>query len=334
LPRDVLDARAVESGVDESIVLAPKYSDSNLAESFGPTVLDAPCSDERRETRLEDALERVLGVVSGRRLALLTGAGASTESGIPDYRGPGTRARARNPIQYRQFLADPLMRQRYWARSVLGWPRMADARPNPGHAALAQLEQAGVVSGIVTQNVDRLHSVAGSRRVVELHGALAEVVCLSCRRIESRACLQEQLLELNPGWLTRPVEYAPDGDADLSPELVRDFRIVDCPSCGGVLKPHVVFFGEAVPKDRVTLAYEVLDSASALVVVGSSLTVWSGFRFVRHASERGLPIVVVNLSETRADGMAALCVSARSGEILPALAHALAPSSSSRRASG
>jgi NAD-dependent protein deacetylase/lipoamidase sirtuin 4 len=316
-------------------VLAPKYSDSEPVS--GPTLLETVGANElvrTDERALAASLERLLSVLGGRRLALLTGAGASTESGIPDYRGPGTRARARNPIQYRAFLADPLMRQRYWARSVLGWPRMAGARPNPGHAALAELEQAGIVSGIVTQNVDRLHSVAGSRRVVELHGALAEVICLSCRRIDSRARLQEQLLELNPGWLSRPVEYAPDGDAELPPELVRDFRIVDCAGCGGVLKPHVVFFGEAVPKDRVALAYEVLDSAAALVVVGSSLTVWSGFRFVRYASEHALPIVVVNLSETRADTLAALCVPARAGEILPELARALAPASGAPRASG
>jgi NAD-dependent protein deacetylase/lipoamidase sirtuin 4 len=316
--------------VDESIVLAPNHSapEPHAAEppASGQTLLEAaPDNDPVAidEAGLEQALERLLPVIGGRRLALLTGAGASTESGIPDYRGPGTRARARNPIQYRAFLGDPLMRQRYWARSVLGWPRMANARPNPGHAALVELERAGIVSGIVTQNVDRLHSVAGSQRVVELHGALAEVICLGCRRIESRACLQEQLLDLNPGWLTRPVEYAPDGDAELPPELVRGFRIIDCASCGGVLKPHVVFFGEAVPKDRVSSAYEVLDSAAALVVVGSSLTVWSGFRFVRHANERGLPIVLVNLSETRADGLAALCVPARSGELLPALARVL-----------
>jgi NAD-dependent SIR2 family protein deacetylase len=306
-------------------VLAPKYTHSD----FGPTLLEAANTNESMHAvpMPSDSLERLLGVLGGRRLALLTGAGASTESGIPDYRGPGTRARARNPIQYRQFLGDPLMRRRYWARSVLGWPRMADARPNPGHGALVELERAGIVSGIVTQNVDRLHSAAGSQRVVELHGALAEVICLGCRRVESRAHLQEQLLELNPGWLTRPVEYAPDGDAELPSELVQDFRIVDCPSCGGVLKPHVVFFGEAVPKDRVAAAYEVLDSAAALVVVGSSLTVWSGFRFVRYANERGLPIVVVNLSETRADPLAALCVPARAGELLPALARALGAAS-------
>lgn len=301
------------SGADESIVLANELTDIPPSSDI-PQCTAAP---------LEQALERLLPVLGGRRLALLTGAGASTESGIPDYRGPGTRARARNPIQYRAFLSDAPTRQRYWARSVLGWPRMAGARPNPGHAALAELERAGIVSGIVTQNVDRLHSVAGSRRVIELHGALAEVICLSCRHIDSRARLQEQLLELNPGWLSRPVEYAPDGDAELPAELVRDFRIIDCPCCGGVFKPHVVFFGEAVPKDRVAAAYEVIDSAAALVVVGSSLTVWSGFRFVRYASERNVPIVVVNLSETRADPLAALCVPARSGEILPALARAL-----------
>jgi NAD+-dependent protein deacetylase sirtuin 4 len=270
-----------------------------------------------------ELVEQLSRVLAGQRVALLTGAGVSTESGIPDYRGPGTRARARNPIQYRAFVSDPLARQRYWARSVLGWPRMAGAEPNPAHRALAALEHAGVITGVLTQNVDRLHARAGSRAVVELHGALAEVVCLGCRRLSPRAHLQDELLALNPGWSSRPVEYAPDGDAELPLALVSEFRVRACTGCGGVLKPHVVFFGEAVPKDRVASGYELIERSSALLIVGSSLAVFSGYRFVRHAASRKLPIVIVNLTESRADPLASLIVPAKAGEILPALAQVM-----------
>lgn len=272
---------------------------------------------------IEAALERLVELLGGRRLSVLTGAGISTESGIPDYRGPGTLGRARNPIQYQAFLSDPDARRRYWARSVLGWPRMVAARPNPAHLALVELESAGLVHGIITQNVDRLHHAAGSRGVVELHGALSEVVCLACGALEARSALQERLLSRNPGWLEAPVEYAPDGDAELPLERVRGFEVVGCLRCGGVLKPHVVFFGEAVPKDRVARGCSLLDDAEALLVIGSSLAVYSGFRFVRYARERGLCVVSINLGPTRADPLAALRVEARAGEILPRLSRAL-----------
>lgn len=276
-------------------------------------------SSSRAGTDLAPLLE----LLRGRSVVTLTGAGCSTESGIPDYRGPGTRERARNPIQFRQFMRDARGRQRYWARSVVGWPRMASARPNAAHHALAALEGAGLLRGVITQNVDRLHHAAGSRRVVELHGALAEVVCLDCRAVESRAALQERLLALNPGWADRPAELAPDGDADLFAAAVERFVVADCVACAGVLKPRVVFFGEGVPRPVVDDAFALLEEGEVLVVIGSSLAVFSGLRFVRRAAQRGMPIAIVNMGETRGDPHATLRVEARAGELLPRLAEAL-----------
>jgi NAD-dependent SIR2 family protein deacetylase len=272
------------------------------------------------------AVSALADLLRDRRFVALTGAGCSTESGIPDYRGPGTRARARNPIQYRAFIHEPATRQRYWARSVLGWPRFSAARPNDGHRALATLEAARL-TGILTQNVDRLHHAAGSSRVIELHGALAEVVCLRCGRLEPRDQLQARLELLNPGW-SADAELAPDGDAELT--AVDGFRVADCLACGGVLKPRVVFFGENVPKPIVDEAFALLDGAEALLVVGSSLTVYSGFRFVRRAAERGLSVAIVNLGPTRGDPLADLLVDAPVGEVLPALVAALADPASGR----
>ncbi len=265
-------------------------------------------------------LAAAAALLRGRRVVALTGAGCSTESGIPDYRGPGTRERARNPVQYRAFVDDPRARQRYWARSMLGWPRFAAARPNDGHRAFAALERAGLLRGVITQNVDRLHHAAGSARVVELHGALAEVVCLACGAIEPRDALQRRLALLNPRW-DADVELAPDGDAEL--DAADGFRVADCLACGGVLKPRVVFFGENVPLGTVDRAFALLEEGDALLVAGSSLTVYSGFRFVRRAAERGVPVVVVNLGPTRGDPLAALRVDAPVGEVLPALVTAL-----------
>ena len=208
-------------------------------------------------------------------VCMLTGAGCSTESGIPDYRGPGSKPR--NPIQHRDFVEKESTRRRYWARSAIGWPRMAGAKPNAAHDALARLESAGHLTGLVTQNVDRLHHKAGSLRVLELHGALAEVRCLDCNVCESRDALQARILELNPNLRHVDVETAPDGDAELSSSLMEEFRVPACLVCGGVLKPDVVFFGGSVPRGRVDAAFAMLDRASALVVVGSSLVVFSGF---------------------------------------------------------
>jgi NAD-dependent SIR2 family protein deacetylase len=269
-------------------------------------------------------LEALVALLQGRRVVVLTGAGCSTESGIPDYRGPGTRARARNPVQHHEFLARPDARQRYWARSLLGYPRFAAARPNPAHHALAALEQAGVVLGLLTQNVDRLHHAAGSTRVIELHGALAEVCCLGCGAREPRLALQERLRVLNPGFDAQSVPLAPDGDAELSAEAVQAFCVADCLHCGGILKPDVVFFGDNVPRPVVEAAFALLEAGEALLVVGSSLAVFSGFRFVRRAAERGMPIGFLNLGPARGDELAQVRVDARAGEALPQLVAALA----------
>jgi NAD+-dependent protein deacetylase sirtuin 4 len=255
--------------------------------------------------------------------AVLSGAGCSTESGIPDYRGDGTRRRARSPMQHQSFVTDAEARRRYWARSVLGWRHFSRARPNPAHHALAELERVGALSGLITQNVDRLHHHAGQRQVIELHGALADVRCLHCGQLEARDELQHRLLALNPGWTERNAELAPDGDAELSAEVVRDFRVAACASCEGPLKPDVVFFGGSVPKPRVAAAWEYLERARALLVVGSSLAVYSGFRFVRGAAQRGIPIAIVNLGTSRGDELATLRVDARAGEVLPELAAVL-----------
>lgn len=273
----------------------------------------------------EADLRGLVDLLRGRRVVALAGAGMSTESGIPDYRGPETARRARNPMQARQFFADPGARARYWARSVIGWPRIAQAAPNPAHRALAALEQAGVLGGVITQNVDGLHQAAGSRRVVELHGALARVRCLGCGAGELRASLQERLLAHNPGWDAHAAPLAPDGDADLEAALSA-FRVPGCLACDGVLKPDVVFFGENVPQPVVDAAWAIFDEADALLVVGSSLTVFSGFRFVRRAAERGVPVAIVNLGPTRGDELAALRIDARLGDVLPRLAAAFGAS--------
>lgn len=266
-------------------------------------------------------IEPLVHLLEGRRFVALTGAGCSTESGIPDYRGSGTRRRARDPVQYREFVGSREARRRYWARALVGWRRFAGKAPNPGHLALAGLERDGVLRGIVTQNVDRLHHAAGSRRVVELHGALHEVVCMRCQARYARRDVQAELEARNPGWTDRRAVLGPDGDADV--EDAASFRLVDCPRCGGDLEPDVVFFGESVPKPRVDAAWAIVDEADVLLVVGSSLAVYSGYRFVRGAAERGQPIAIVNLGETRGDRHAAVRIERAAGEALPALARAL-----------
>ena len=253
----------------------------------------------------------------GRRALALTGAGCSTDSGIPDYRGPHTRHVPRNPLMYRAFVDDPATRRRYWARSMAGWPRFRAASPNAAHMALAALERDGALTGVITQNVDRLHDRAGSRAVVELHGALAEVVCLGCGALEDRDAVQHRLIASNPSFdLDAPI--APDGDAEVGDAAA--FRVPCCLACGGVLKPRVVFFGENVPRATVEASTAMIDQAEALLVAGTSLTVWSGYRFVRRAAERGIPIAIVNLGPTRADSLATLRVDAGVGETLGALA--------------
>ena len=271
-------------------------------------------------------LGALVQLVRDRRIVALTGAGCSTESGIPDYRGPDTPPRARPPIQHHEFIDHADMRRRYWARSTLGWSRFSAARPNPAHTALAELERRGALTGVITQNVDGLHGAAGSRAVVELHGALARVRCLLCPQVATRDDLQDRLLAANPGWLDRArgVAIAPDGDADLPDPLVADFTVVACEACGGTLMPDVVFFGGTVPRTTLDAAWGVFDRAEVLLVVGSSLTVFSGYRFVRRAAERGIPIGILNRGPTRGDTYATVRVDARAGIALPELARALA----------
>jgi NAD-dependent SIR2 family protein deacetylase len=251
-------------------------------------------------------------------VAVLTGAGLSTESGIPDYRGPSSRARTRRPVQYQEFLKSAAARRRYWARSMLGWPRFSAAQPNAGHAVLQRLVGRSLVSGIVTQNVDGLHAAAGTQDAIELHGALRETICLECGRLMPRDELQRELERVNSELVAASVELAPDGDADLDDARLDRFQVLDC-ECGGRLKPHVVFFGENVPRPRVERALSLVARARALLVVGSSLTVWSGFRFVRAAAERGQPIAILTLGPTRGDDFANLRVEAGAGMTLRAL---------------
>jgi NAD-dependent SIR2 family protein deacetylase len=268
-------------------------------------------------------LRALVELLRGRRVVVLTGAGCSTASGIPDYRGPETRRRARNPIRIEAFLGNDAGRQRYWARAVVGWPRFRASRPNAAHEALAALEHAGVLRGVITQNVDRLHHAAGSRRVVELHGALHDVVCLQCGHTEPRDAVQERLLALNPGWDGTRGQAAPDGDAELPAAMIAGFRVAGCRRCDGVLKPKVVFFGENVPADVTATAWSLYEEGEVLLVVGSSLTVFSGYRFVRRAAKDGMPVALVNLGPTRGDPLASLRVDDRVEAVLPGLARAL-----------
>lgn len=272
-----------------------------------------------REVRA-DPIEALLALLRGRRFAVLSGAGCSTASGIPDYRGPQGALRKRKPIEYQEFVRSEASRRRYWARSTLGFGTLAGARPNRAHDALAELERQGRVTGIITQNVDGLHGAAGSREVVELHGNIHFVRCLPCGERLSRAALQEVLLAANPALTAARGEAAPDGDAEIDARLYEDFVIPVCVRCGGMLKPDVVFFGENVARSVVDAAWQTLADAEALLIVGSSLAVFSGLRFVRGAAERDLPIAIVNLGPTRADELASVRMSADVGQTLQALA--------------
>lgn len=269
----------------------------------------------------------LVALLAGRRVAALTGAGISTDSGIPDYRGPDSPPS--NPMTIRQFTSNPVFRQRYWARNHVGWRHMDDTLPNAGHRALAALECASAVTGVITQNVDLLHTKAGSRNVVNLHGTYSHVVCLGCGYTMSRAALAEQLEALNPGFVERAeamggLAVAPDADAFIASDAVTSFRYLDCPRCGGILKPDIIYFGENVPKDVVATAYSLVDRADALLVAGSSLTVFSGYRFVRHAAARGIPIAIVNRGRTRGDDLATVKVDGGCSELLALLATELA----------
>ncbi|GAA4534139.1 NAD-dependent protein deacetylase [Mycobacterium paraffinicum] len=276
-------------------------------------------------TRRAESPELV-ALLASRRLAVLTGAGLSTDSGIPDYRGPDSPPS--NPMTIRQFTSDPAFRQRYWARNHVGWRHMDDTMPNAGHRALAALERAAVVTGVITQNVDLLHTKAGSENVVNLHGTYARVVCLGCGYTMSRAALAERLEALNPGFVERAeavggLAVAPDADAVVADTT--SFRYLDCPRCGGMLKPDIVYFGESVAKEVVDQAYSLVDEADALLVAGSSLTVFSGYRFVRHAAALGRPIAIINRGRTRGDDLATVKVDGGCSELLTLLADELSP---------
>lgn len=267
-------------------------------------------------------LDQAVTLLGGRRIAVLTGAGLSTDSGIPDYRGP--QSVPRNPMTYQQFVGDDSLRRRYWARNHVGWRHLRRADPNAGHTAIARMEQRGLLSGLITQNVDRLHSSAGNVNVIDLHGTFDRVVCLQCASTFPRSRIAEILEDLNPGYLERESDagdVAPDADADV--DDTGDFIMAPCPVCGGMLKPDFVYFGENVPKDRVASAYAVVDDADALLVAGSSLTVMSGLRFVRHSSKAGKSVVIINRGWTRGDEFATLKIEAGVSEALTYLSEQL-----------
>ena len=270
----------------------------------------------------------VVDLVRNGGAVLLSGAGLSTESGIPDYRGPTGRARRAEPMTYQTFVGQTFAggaeaRRRYWARSHVGWRHVARAAPNAGHHAVAELERRGLVAGIITQNVDGLHQAAGARQVIELHGSLNRVLCLSCGQRTARGELDERLRAANPGWLGyadgEAAAINPDGDAVLADPAVERFRVVDCRQCGGLLKPDVVFFGENVPRPRVDDCYALVGRARALVVLGSSLTVMSGYRFFRLAAKLQIPVVIMNQGQTRGDDQAIAIIDAPLGPALTAL---------------
>ncbi|HEX3924657.1 MAG TPA: NAD-dependent protein deacetylase [Streptosporangiaceae bacterium] len=274
-------------------------------------------------------LAELAEMVAGGGALVLSGAGLSTESGIPDYRGPTGLARRAEPMTYQTFTGSPAARRRYWARSHSGWRHVARARPNAGHHAVAELQRRGLLAGIVTQNVDGLHQAAGARGVIELHGSLDRVVCLACRERTSRDDLDRRLRAANPDWAARAAQVNADGDAVIADEQAERFQIVDCAGCGGALKPDVVFFGENVPRPRVEECYALTERAGALVVLGSSLTVMSGYRFVRHAAKHAVPVAIVNRGPTRGDDLARLVLDAPLGATLTALT-ALATSAPGR----
>ena len=264
-------------------------------------------------------LDELAALVGGGGVAVLSGAGLSTESGIPDYRGPTGLARRAEPMTYQTFTGSDQARRRYWARSHLGWRHVARAEPNDGHRAVAALQDRGLLAGIITQNVDSLHQAGGARQVIELHGSLDRVVCLGCRQRTPRDELDQRLRAANPGWQARATAINPDGDAVLTDADTAGFRIADCRACGGVLKPDVIFFGENVPRARVDECYQLVSQARTLLVLGSSLTVMSGYRFVRHAAGRGIPVAIINRGPTRGDGQASLRLDLPLGRTLASL---------------
>ena len=267
-------------------------------------------------------LDALVDLCSRGRVLALTGAGISTDSGIPDYRGPDGTRRV-TPMQYRDFVDSAEARQRYWARATVGWRRFSEVRPNDGHRAVAALQRAGLLAGLITQNVDGLHQAAGATDVVELHGSLSRIVCLTCRDRSDRAALDRRIWAENPGFLdaTADDDIRPDGDVRLEEVRVAAFRPPRCLVCAAdTLKPDVVFFGESVPKDRVQRCFDLTDAADALLVLGSSLQVFSGYRFVRRAAARGIPVAIVTRGPSRGDREATLRIDAALADVLPPLA--------------
>ncbi|BFV60324.1 NAD-dependent protein deacetylase [Kitasatospora sp. CMC57] len=276
--------------------------------------MGTPVTAEDRESALEPLAE----LVARRGVVVLSGAGLSTESGIPDYRGETGSRRRGSPMTYQEFTGSPEARRRYWARSHAGWRTIARAEPNAGHRAVERLRRSSHVSAVITQNVDGLHRAAGTRQAVELHGGLDRVVCLTCRHLTPRAELDRRLTELNGDF--RQATAQADGDALLPDELVASFRVAPCEECGGVLKPDVVFFGESVPKPRVERCFELVAAGQVLLVLGSSLTVMSGLRFVRRAARDGTPVAIVNQGPTRGDELAVARIALPLGAALTDLA--------------
>jgi NAD-dependent deacetylase sirtuin 4 len=267
-------------------------------------------------------LTTLVNLIRGKRIAVLTGAGISTDSGIPDYGGLHSKTRATR-IQYKAFMNDPIARRRYWARSAVGWMRVGTAEPNGAHRALSELERLGCVTGIITQNVDGLHHRAGNQNIVELHGTLSRVRCVDCETVHARASLQARLEERNPFLESLSSVAAPDGDAEVTDDRLQQVVIPTCDRCGGILKPDVVFFGENVPKDRLDRAWKILDDSEVLMTVGTSLAVFSGYRFVLRAVKENQPVIIINDGETRGDAQATLKIPAPIGAILPELARAM-----------
>ena len=279
------------------------------------------------EARISGSFGMLVDVAASGDVLILSGAGLSTESGIPDYRGPTGLARRATPMTYQTFVASAAARRRYWARSYLGWRHIAHAAPNEGHLAVAELGRRGLLTGIITQNVDGLHQAAGAAEVTELHGSLHRVLCLACGQRSSRTELDRRLAAANPGWDTQAAaSINPDGDAVLEDDAVESFRVVDCPACQGALKPDVVFFGENVPRPRAQACYALVERSSALLVLGTSLTVMSGFRYVRHAAGLRVPVVIVNQGTTRGDPYATATLDAPLGPTLSALVYRLGES--------
>ncbi|WP_051687026.1 NAD-dependent protein deacetylase [Microbulbifer sp. HZ11] len=285
-----------------STLSSPSHSESDV-------VADSPLPSTEAAEQLAAFIRRYP------RLTVLTGAGVSTDSGIPDYRDRNGQWKRKPPVDHREFMKCAATRQRYWGRALIGWPVIRNSAPNPAHFHLAELERRGHINLLITQNVDRLHQRAGSERVMDLHGRADEIRCMSCDYRAVRQLVHDRSYALNPTFRHYTAEVAPDGDADLEVDF-SSFQVADCPDCAGILKPDVVFFGDNVPRERVQLAMDTLRESDALLVVGSSLMVYSGFRFCRYAKEWGKPMAALNLGKTRADDLIDLKLNAGIGETL------------------